>query len=98
MDKILLKFIADVMYIKGIIYFSEYESILDVCTIEDLDEVVERMLHSDFSPYMRGEAYVEIAERARKRDRECGFASDTRSSTEDAEVCESLRHRAVQQR
>ena len=55
---VVLKFLADVLYVKGYIYFKEYEAILDSSTPEDLDKIVERMLHDDFSPYMRGECYI----------------------------------------
>ena len=45
---VVLKFLADVLYVKGYIYFKEYEAILDSSTPEDLDKIVERMLHDDF--------------------------------------------------
>lgn len=55
MDKILLKFFADVMYLKGLICFEEFECILDCSTPEDLDSVFERMMKEDFNYYARGE-------------------------------------------
>jgi len=54
-DKILLKFFADVLYLKGIICYEEFEAILDCCTPHDLDVVFERMMKEDFNYYARGE-------------------------------------------
>ncbi len=58
MDKIVLKFFADVMYVKGYIYYSEFEAIMNSCTPQDLDDIVERMLKDEYKGYTRGEGYV----------------------------------------
>jgi hypothetical protein len=57
-DKVVLKFLADVLYLKGIIYYSEFNAIMDAKTAEDLDNIVEMMLTDSFSPYLRGECYL----------------------------------------
>ena len=58
-DKILLKFFADLLYVKNVIYYEELEAILNACTLSDLDEIFERMMRDGFSPYKRGEYYSE---------------------------------------
>ena len=58
MDKITLKFLADVLYIKGIICYEELEDIMDVKTPFDLDNIVEKMLSDEYNVYKRGEGYV----------------------------------------
>lgn len=58
MDKIMLKFLADVLYIKGVIYFSEYDAIMSSCNEKCLDAIVERMLKDEYNPYTRGEVIV----------------------------------------
>ena len=58
MDKLMIGFMADVLYIKGILCFEEYEAIMDVKNPACLDEVVEKMLTDQYNPYKRGEAYV----------------------------------------
>jgi hypothetical protein len=56
-DKILLKFIADVLYAKRILCAEELEAIYDVKTLSDLDTVFEKMLNGKFNVYKRGETY-----------------------------------------
>lgn len=58
MDKILLKFFADVLYLKGIICFEEYDDIMDVKCFEDLDVVFEKMMREEYDAYKRGDLYV----------------------------------------
>lgn len=60
MDKLVLGFMADVLYIKGLIYYDEYEAIMDVKQAEDLQEIVERMLRGDYRGYKKGETYGTI--------------------------------------
>ena len=55
MDKILLKFIADVLYLKEVICFDEYEGIMEVQKYEDLDIVFEKMMKEEYNAYRRGE-------------------------------------------
>lgn len=57
MDKILLKFFADVLYIKGKLCVEELEDIMDAKTPFDLDNIVEKMLCSEYNVYKRGETY-----------------------------------------
>lgn len=54
MDKILLKFIADVLYLKGVIFYEEYEAIMECSNCNDLDEVFEKMMKEEFNAYRRG--------------------------------------------
>ena len=58
MDKLVLGFLADVLYIKGVICLEEFEAINDVTNPQDLDVIVEKMLRSEYNVYKRGEAYV----------------------------------------
>ena len=57
MDKLLLKFLADVLYLKEVICFEEYEGIMDVKVYEDLDDVFEKMMKEEYNAYKRGEVY-----------------------------------------
>jgi hypothetical protein len=57
LDKLVLGFIADVMYLKGIICFDELEAINEVRNAEDLGVVFERMMAGDFNVYKKGESY-----------------------------------------
>lgn len=58
MDKILLKFISDVLYLKGVICFDEYEDIMRSSTPHDLDEVIEKIFKEEYNGYLRGEFIV----------------------------------------
>lgn len=58
MDKVVLKFIVDVLYIKGYIYHSEFEAMMEVRKADDLDRIVEGMLNDEFKGYKKGEGYV----------------------------------------
>ena len=57
-DKLVLGFLTDVLYIKGIICFEEYDEIMDSVNSSDLDKIVEKMLRDEYNVYKRGEAYV----------------------------------------
>lgn len=57
-SKLALGFLADVLYIKGIICFEEFEAIQEVEDASDLAVIVDRMLRSDFNVHKRGEAYI----------------------------------------
>lgn len=56
LDKITLKFLADVLYIKGVICSEELEDILEVKTMDDLDNIVDKMLDDEYI-LKRGETY-----------------------------------------
>ena len=55
MDKVLLKFITDVLYLKGVLCFNEFEDIMECCKAEDLDEVFEKMMRGQYNAYRRGD-------------------------------------------
>lgn len=56
--KLTLGFMAEIMYIKGIICHEELEAILDVHSHKELGAIVENMLQDKYNPYKRGEVYV----------------------------------------
>lgn len=56
MDKLTLGFIADLLYVKGYICFEEFEAIQNARIPSDLDEIVDKMLRSDFNVYRKGES------------------------------------------
>ena len=58
MDKTTIGFLADVLYIKGIICFDEFDDIMNSKNASDLGDVVEKMLRDEYNVYKRGEAYV----------------------------------------
>lgn len=58
MDKVLLKFFADVMYIKGTICAEELEDIYDASNADDLDIIFEKMIGGKYNTLKRGEGYV----------------------------------------
>ena len=55
--KVMLKFIADVLYIKEVICFEELDAIYDSVNADDLDNVFEKMMKGEFNVYRRGESY-----------------------------------------
>ena len=55
MDKIVLKFIADLLYVKKVICLEELEAIYDVKDISDLDEVFEKVLGGEYNALRRKE-------------------------------------------
>lgn len=57
MDKTTLGFIADVLYLKGVICYDELEAIQAVRNEVELGEVFERMIRSEFNVYKKGESY-----------------------------------------
>ena len=58
MDKLVLGFLADILYIKGFICFDEFEAIQEVKTPSDLDGLVEKLLRGEFNAHRKGEGYV----------------------------------------
>jgi hypothetical protein len=58
MDKCAIGFLADVLYIKGVICFEEFEDMQNVVHPSDLQDIVEKMLRSEYNGYRRGEGYV----------------------------------------
>ncbi len=55
-DKVTLKFITDVLYIKGILCSEELEAILDATNAKDLDIIIDKMLDDEYV-LKRGETY-----------------------------------------
>ena len=45
--KLVMGFLADVLYIKGAICFEEFEAIQEARNAEDIAQVVEKMLRSE---------------------------------------------------
>ena len=54
LDKVLLKFFTDVLYIKEVICIEEYEDIMECTCGDDLEEVFENMLLDIYVDYKRG--------------------------------------------
>jgi hypothetical protein len=54
-EKLTLGFLADVLYLKGVILYEEFEAIQSVKSANDLETIVERMLTDDFNQFKRGE-------------------------------------------
>lgn len=57
-DKGVLGFIADVLYIKGIICYEEFEDMMEAKDVEDLGSITEKLLRSDYNVFKRGEGYI----------------------------------------
>ena len=58
MDKITLKFLADVLYIKGWICFEMFEDIMEAKIPDDLDDIVEKLIKGEYNVYRKGEGYI----------------------------------------
>lgn len=59
-DKVLLKFFSDVLYLKRVICIEEYEAIVDSTSINDLESIFEGMMCDKFRDYRRGEMEWEM--------------------------------------
>ena len=59
MDKLVLKFFADALYLKGLLCYEELEAIYDIRSPQDLEEVFEKMIRGEFNAYRKGEPYTE---------------------------------------
>ena len=57
MDKLVLGFIADILYYKGIICYEEVEAIFDASTPQDLQVIIDKIMNQEYSVYKRGEHY-----------------------------------------
>ena len=53
MDKILLKFFSDVLYLKGVICCDELDDIMNVCIPSDLDVIFEKMMKEEYNAHRR---------------------------------------------
>lgn len=58
MDKLVLGFMADVLYLKGIISYEEFEAIMDATKPSDLECIVEKLIRGEFHAYKKGESYI----------------------------------------
>lgn len=54
-DKLTIGFFADVLYLKGILCFEEFEAIQSAKSAEDLGDIFEKMMRGEFNVYKRGE-------------------------------------------
>lgn len=63
MDKLVLGLLADILYIKGIICYEEFEAINDIKSPTDVDDFIEKMLRGEFNVYRKGESYIEYLAR-----------------------------------
>jgi hypothetical protein len=61
MDKLVLKFFADILYLKGLLCSEELEAIMDVTKPSDLDVIFEKMFRGGYNVYKRGEPYTDYA-------------------------------------
>lgn len=57
LDKVTIKFLADLMYVKGLLFYEEITDIYEARTPEDLDNIVDKMLRGEYNVYKRGETY-----------------------------------------
>lgn len=57
-NQLSIGFLADILYIKGIICYEEFDAMQKATQASDLNVIVDRMLRSDFNVYKRGEGYV----------------------------------------
>lgn len=56
--KLAIGFMAEVLYIKKVICYEEFNAILDVQNHKDLDPIIQNMLDDKYNVYKRGEAYA----------------------------------------
>lgn len=62
MDRLTIGFLADVLFIQGVICFEEFDAIQSARTPSDLEDIVEKMLRGEFNVYKRGEARPHVTE------------------------------------
>ena len=58
MDKLTIGFLADVLYIKGVISYDEFEDMMYAVNASDLEGIVEKMLRGEYGADRQGEGYV----------------------------------------
>jgi hypothetical protein len=56
--KLVLGFIADVLYMKGILNADEMDDILDARTAPDLSKIFDKMMDGEYHGNRRGEVYT----------------------------------------
>jgi hypothetical protein len=57
-DKVVIKFFTDILYLKGMLCAEELEDIYDASTPSDLDAIFDKMMSNKYNVYKRGEGYV----------------------------------------
>jgi hypothetical protein len=62
MDKVILKFFTDVLYLKGMLCYEELNAIYDARSPSDLDGIFESMMRGEYNVYKRGEPYTATGE------------------------------------
>lgn len=65
MDKVVLKFLADILYLKGIICWEEFEDIMESKIPSDLDKITDKIIGGDYNIYKRGEGYIKTGNKSR---------------------------------
>ena len=53
--KVILKFVSDLLYLKGFICYQEYEEILSSNCCVDLDVIIEKIIKERYNAYVQGE-------------------------------------------
>lgn len=53
-EKTILGFVSDVLFLKGVVCYEEYEAMQAAKSHEDVNEIVEGMLRSSFNQFKRG--------------------------------------------
>ena len=56
--RVAIQLFADILYIKGILCYDEFECLLDIQTSSDAEQFTEKLLRGDFNVYKRGEHYT----------------------------------------
>lgn len=57
-NRVVLKFIADILYIKRLISSEVLEDIYNAKDFSDLDKIIDNMLRGDYSAYKRGAEHL----------------------------------------
>ena len=65
MDRVSLKFIADLLYIKGDICFQEFDDIMNASEPQDLDNIIDKLIRGDYNVYKRGNGATEDVKEGR---------------------------------
>lgn len=57
-SRAVLGLLADILYIKGVICYDEFEAIQDISCEQDCYLFTEKLLRGEFNVYKRGEHYA----------------------------------------
>lgn len=55
--RVVIQLLADILYIKGILCFDEFEALMEVKNASDVGDFTEKLLCGDFNVYRKGEHY-----------------------------------------